>query len=296
MKKILNISVIAALAILPMAANAAVTDAVPGPTVTEDTATAATATTDPKYGLVQGHETDANLATAGYVKGAYNAAIKAINKVSETADSAVQTVTAGSANGTISVDGGADVTIYDDSTLVNRVGALETNVGTLTNLNTTTKDSLVGAINEVNTAAGFAGTAAALTDTNFTANDKLSAAAAANAAMAAAQTGITNAATAQSAANAAQADADALEGRMDTAESDINTLETSVGTLTNLNTTTKDSLVGAINEMKTASDDYATKTGVLATINASTVPVMATWGSTTPTTVEVDAPANFVNQ
>ncbi len=160
MKKILNISVIAALAILPMAANAAVTDAVPGPTVTEDTATAATATTDPKYGLVQGHETDANLATAGYVKGAYNAAIKAINKVSETADSAVQTVTAGSANGTISVDGGADVTIYDDSTLVNRVGALETNVGTLTNLNTTTKDSLVGAINEVNTAAGFAGTAA----------------------------------------------------------------------------------------------------------------------------------------
>ncbi len=70
--------------------------------------------------------------------------------------------------------------------------------------------------------------------------------------MAAAQTGITNAATAQSAANAAQADADALEGRMDTAESDINTLETSVGTLTNLNTTTKDSLVGAINEVNTA--------------------------------------------
>lgn len=89
MKKLLNISVIAALAVLPLAANAAVTDAVPGPTVTGDTATAATATTAPKYGLAAAESNDGNVATAGYVKGAYNAAIKAINRVSETAANAL---------------------------------------------------------------------------------------------------------------------------------------------------------------------------------------------------------------
>ena len=37
-----------------------------------------------------------------------------------------------------------------------------------------------------------------------------------------------------------------------------------------------------------------TATGVLATIDAATVPVMATWGSNTATTVSVDAPANYL--
>ena len=60
--------------------------------------------------------------------------------------------------------------------------------------------------------------------------------------------------------------------------------------------TTATTVTGAIAELKTASGDYATKTGVLATINASTVPVMAEWGSTTATTVSVDAPNSFVNQ
>ena len=111
MKKLLNISVIAALAVLPMAANAAVTDAVPGPTVTGADATAATATTAPKYGLAQAGTNDGNVATAGYVKGAYNAAIKAINKVATTADSAVKSVVEGSTNGTVSVDG-TDVAVH----------------------------------------------------------------------------------------------------------------------------------------------------------------------------------------
>ena len=99
MKKILNISVIAALAILPMAANAAVGEIVPGaPTnitnVPEgqaaiQTAQNVTAGDGPKYALALEGTNDGNVATAGYVKGAYNAAIKAINKVSETATNAL---------------------------------------------------------------------------------------------------------------------------------------------------------------------------------------------------------------
>ncbi len=99
MKKILNISVIAALAILPMAANADVGEIVPGaPTnianvpveqAAVQTAQNVTAGDGPKYALALEGANDGNVATAGYVKGAYNAAIKAINKVSETASGAL---------------------------------------------------------------------------------------------------------------------------------------------------------------------------------------------------------------
>jgi len=47
-----------------------------------DPATVATA--QPGYALVNSNSTDVNAATAGYVKGAYNAAIKAVNKVADT--------------------------------------------------------------------------------------------------------------------------------------------------------------------------------------------------------------------
>jgi len=94
MKKLLNISVIAALAVLPFAANAAVTDADPGATINQTTeegqtaAANATATNAPKYALAAAESNDGNVATAGYVKGAYNAAIKAVNKVADMATSA----------------------------------------------------------------------------------------------------------------------------------------------------------------------------------------------------------------
>lgn len=45
---------------------------------------------------------------------------------------AVQTVAAGTANGTISVDGGADVTVYNDTAITGRVSGLETTVGDAT--------------------------------------------------------------------------------------------------------------------------------------------------------------------
>lgn len=126
MKKFLNISVIAALAILPLAANAAVPDSDPGAT----TADAPVAQHAPKYALAQSDGSDNIVATASYVKGAYNAAIKAINTVATTADSAVKTVKVngtaltpttegvvnvtvaeGAADGTVAVNG-ADVSVH----------------------------------------------------------------------------------------------------------------------------------------------------------------------------------------
>lgn len=119
MKKLLSISVIAALAALPMAANAAVGDilSVSDPTAasavtpTPQADNAVTATTSPKYALAVQGTKDGNLATAGYVKGAYNQAMKAINKVSETASNALTaTGTATLTNKTIDAD---DNTISD---------------------------------------------------------------------------------------------------------------------------------------------------------------------------------------
>ena len=45
------------------------------------TSNAPAATNNPKYALKTAHANDSNVASAGYVKGAYNAAIKAVNKV-----------------------------------------------------------------------------------------------------------------------------------------------------------------------------------------------------------------------
>ena len=115
MKKLLNISVIAALAVLPLAANAGVGDVISVTDPAHD-ANAAAAQTAPKYALAVEAATDTtNVATASYVKGAYNAAMKAINKVSETAGSAIQTV---KVNGTAltPTDGAVNVTVAEGAT------------------------------------------------------------------------------------------------------------------------------------------------------------------------------------
>ena len=104
MRKLLGISLIAVFAVSPVVAGAAVTDADPGQTVSN----APTASNPPKYGLAAADATDSNVATAGYVKGAYNAAIKAINKVSEntvnaaTKEGTVATVNKAKASGNVS--------------------------------------------------------------------------------------------------------------------------------------------------------------------------------------------------
>ena len=283
MKKLLNISVIAALAILPVAANADITTTDPGAT----NANAPVAANAPKYSLATADGTDANLATAGYVKGAYNATIKAINKVATTANSAVQSVTEGATNGTVSVDG-TDVAVhglgsaaYTDSTAYataaqgTKADNAETNIGTMANL-TGGETTLVEAIEAVRTTAD-----GALTASDITAGS-------ANGTIAVdgqnvAVTGLGSAAYTDSTAYATAAQGT----KADNAETLLG--NSAMGT-------TATTVTGAIAELKNASGDYATKAGVLATINASTVPVMAEWGSTTATTVSVDAPASFVNQ
>ena len=111
MKKLLGISVIAMLAVAPAFADPVAGD--PAHIGTGVTASSVTASAEPEFALAQANsETDGNAASAGYVKGAYNAAIKAINKV----NSNVAT-TAGNGinktNGVISVNaatnGGIDV-------------------------------------------------------------------------------------------------------------------------------------------------------------------------------------------
>jgi len=87
MKKLIGVSLLAMLAIGPLSANAAVGDVVSvNDPVHADPATVAQ--TAPGYALVTEGANDGNVATAGYVKGAYNAAMKAINKVADTAGNA----------------------------------------------------------------------------------------------------------------------------------------------------------------------------------------------------------------
>ena len=97
MKKMLGISLFAILAVAPMMASAAVTDAEPthAETASNDNVAAAA----PQYALQGAGAKDGYVATAGYVKGAYNAAIKAVNKVSADTTTALSgkqaTLTAG---------------------------------------------------------------------------------------------------------------------------------------------------------------------------------------------------------
>ena len=283
MKKLLNISVIAALAILPVAANADITTTDPGAT----NANAPVAANAPKYSLATADTTDANLATAGYVKGAYNATIKAINKVATTANSAVQSVTEGATNGTVSVDG-TDVAVhglgsaaYTDSTAYATAaqGATADAVNTLVGNAAmgTTATTVTGAIAELKDAIDDVDTGVMAVTEGAT-----------NGTVSVDGTDVAVHGLGSAAYTDSTAYATAAQGtKADNAETLLG--NSAMGT-------TATTVTGAIAELKNASGDYATKAGVLATINASTVPVMAQWGSTTATTVSVDAPNSFVNQ
>ena len=297
MKKLLNISVIAALAVLPVAANATAADVNKQPTSINmqaegaaTTANNATASGAPKYELATAHDTDSNVATAGYVKGAYNAAIRAINKVSETADSALQEsdITSGTGNGTIAVNG-TDVSVtglgsaaYTASTAYATAaqGTKADNAETLLGNETmgTTATTVTGAVAELKDAIDDLDDAVVKSVVEGTTNGTVSVDGTDVAVHGLGSAAYTASTDYASAAQGTKADnAETLLGN------------TAMGT-------TATTVTGAIKELKDASGDYATKTGVLATINASTVPVMATWGGTTPTTIGVEAPNNFVNQ
>lgn len=324
MKKILNISVIAALAILPMAANAAVGDIVAGAPdniATVDPAQAAndvTATADPKYALAKEGANDGKVATAGYVKGAYNAAIKAINKVSETANSAVKgvqvngqdlsltngkanvTVAEGATNGTVAVNG-TDVAVhglgsaaYTDSTayISSTAGSVKTaNIDdaqvTKAKLAADVQTSLGKADDSVQSVKvnGTALTEDANGDVNVTIAEGATNGTVAVNGTDVAVHGLGSAAytasTDYDAAGTAAGVQTAIEGKLDDGASgyDIDAKTLKVGG--------QDVLTGA------SLTDYAKKTGVTNTISASsisgTVPTVTTWGTDATGTAAITA-------
>ena len=119
-------------------------------------------------------------------------------------------------------------------------------IGTLTNLTTTEKTNLVGAVNEVKGAADAAQTKA---------NDAFTQA---NTNKASIGT-LTNLATTEKgnlvgAVNEVKDTADAAQTKANDAFTQANTNKANIGTLTNLTTTEKGNLVGAINEVKGSVD------------------------------------------
>ncbi len=88
MKAFFKLSFIAVLTMLPVSVLATPVAGDPGNT----DASAPVAEHSPKYSLAESDGSDSGLATAGYVKGAYNAAIKAVNTVATTVDSMATTV------------------------------------------------------------------------------------------------------------------------------------------------------------------------------------------------------------
>ena len=112
-------------------------------------------------------------------------------------------------------------------------------IGTLTNLTTTEKGNLVGAVNEVK---GTADAALGLANTNKASIGTL-----------------TNLTTTEKgnlvgAVNEVKGTADAAQTKADDAFTQANTNKASIGTLTNLTTTEKGNLVGAVNEVKGSVD------------------------------------------
>ena len=286
MKKLLNISVIAALAILPMAANAAVTDADPGAT----NADAPVATNAPKYNLAQAESNDGNLATAGYVKGAYNAAIKAVNKVATTAGNAatkdLDNLTAtGKAN--VSAQGTYDSnTNYTAGTVGAAIKAKADAATTLAGYGITD-----GADTDLSNISGTGeGVIKGLAAEGGYDNTENYASGTIGATIKTLETTAGNAAN-QDLSNLS-ATGKANVSAQGTYDSSTNYTAGTVGAAIKAKADAATTLAGyGITDAYTKTE---TATGVLATIDAATVPVMATWGSNTATTVSVDAPANYL--
>ena len=272
MKKLLNISVIAALAILPMAANA--TDyAVTDPTHA-DPATAAQ--TDPGWALAQSGQNDGNLATAGYVKGAYNQTMKAINKLESTKQNALSPdqLTA----------------ISNVSSLSNRMDAAENDIDALETTVGDANSGLVKDVDDLQTTVGDSnsGLVKAVAD-NTTDISALET-------------------TVGDSTSGLVKDVDDLQTTVGDSTSglvkDVDDLQTTVGDSTSglvkdvddLQTTVGDSnsgLVKDVADLQTASADYAKRIGVTHTISnstiAGTVPTVTVWGADTPGTAPITA-------
>ncbi len=178
MKKLLGISLVAILTATPLMAGAettAVTDTQPVAASTEAEITAATTNVSPKYKLkAANNSTDGNAASAGYVKGAYNAAIKAINKV----DSRVDTISSAVDGKQDALTAGAGINIDESDKITvdyETAGGLELNgsgdsakLQVKTDGTTVGKDATSGALKVV--AGGISSTELA---TSAVTNEKL---------------------------------------------------------------------------------------------------------------------------
>lgn len=101
----LKISLVAVLAVAPLLSYGAAANVDKQPVEADPVSSANVATTEPQYALQPASATDSNVATAGYVKGAYNASIRAINKVAADVSSLAEDVAGIDLSGVATQDG-----------------------------------------------------------------------------------------------------------------------------------------------------------------------------------------------
>lgn len=314
MKKLLGISVIAALAVLPMAGYAE--------PVTGTTGADAPLTTNnaPTYKGVAAGDNDGSLATAGYVKGAYNDAIKAVNKVHTTAQAAITDINTNKIGDMAGLTG-------DATTLVGAIeevraaadaasGDIAGDIGDLGDLTTTEKGTVVGAINELDSAIDtLNGSGAGSVDKKIEDN-----------AAGATYNGTTSGLSAGTIQGAIDELASEKQEKSDSTVADgtYNYIQQGSGVAANLirldtaadanadaiavlngdantNGSVAKQIATAVSNLNTTlGEDYATKDGVVATVetgvvttaaNTGTVSILATWGSDNATTANVSIPS-----
>ena len=286
MKKSFRISLVALLATVPMMAMAAdpVYPATAEPTSDSN---APVASGNPKYALATANSaTDGNAASAGYVKGAYNAAIKAINKVHEEAVAAQSTagnalvksdIATGSANGTISVKG-TDVNVKGLGGAAYK-GVAASISSTSTDLATASQvysaeaaaksyaDGLASNYDAKGAAAAAETAAKSYADGLASNYDAKGAAAAAETAAKSYADGLASNYDAKGAASAAQTAA--IAAAKSYADTELAKKINSTAISTAISSASTDAQVASAKAVYDATKNAATKTGVKATVNAA---------------------------
>jgi len=264
MKKILGISLVAVLTAMPLIAGAEPVGTGTTPAAADPTAETNVASAAPQYALAQANGNDGNFATAGYVKGAYNAAIKAVNKTAEVAAAdATSKANTAEQNAKLYADGLAGN--YANTTLGN-VTAGSVKTGLIDNGAVTTDKLDASAVTTAKIADGAVTT------------DQLGAKA------------VTTAKIDDQAVTAAQIANNTIT------TTQVATTSMSTGTTNNDKLTTQGYVDDAISGLNIG--DYATKTGVENTIKNATTTGTVSFGniSTTGTvTVPTTAAYNVMN-